>query len=81
MAKLADEMPMCRIGDAIVGEGTRPGTLGNEATFFVLRRGGAMFAVTKSGEFGADIEEFGDSEALDDWNVRHRYLEFEDLDE
>lgn len=81
IAGLTDQVAMHRVGDAILGEGTRPGTMSYEASFFVLGPRGAMFAVVKGGRFGADIAEFGDVGLLADWTVRHRYLEFTDLDE
>ena len=78
---LGDEVPMRRIGDAILGEGVKPGTLGYEASLFVLGRDGAMFVVLKRGDFGADVDRIGDDAPLRDWDVKHRALEFMDLDE
>lgn len=81
VAGLGDEVPMRRIGTALLGEGAKPRSNGTVASFFVLGADGAMFAVVKGGPFGADIERFGDEALLADWVIRHRYLEFVDLDE
>lgn len=81
VARLAEQSPMRRIGQVVIGEGTRPDTLGHDASLFLLGPRGAMFVVIKGGRFGTDIAEFGDVGLLADWDVRHRYLEFTDLDE
>lgn len=81
IAGLGAEEPMRRVGDAVLGEGVRPGSTGYDASLFVLGPRGAMFAVLKGGPFGADIETFGANTVLASWPVRHRYLEFTDLDE
>jgi hypothetical protein len=47
MIGLTDELPIECQRDAIVGEGSRPGTLGCEASLFVLGRDGAMFVAIK----------------------------------
>ena len=81
MELLGSEVPMHRVGDVVMGERTRRDSLGYDASLFVVGRDGALFAVVKSGAFGADIERYGSTAVLGDSNVRHRYLEFADLDE
>lgn len=81
VANLGDERPMRIVDDAVLGEGTRPGGVGHDASLFVLGPRGAMFAVVKGGPYGAGIAQYGDPAALGSGEIRHRYLEFVDLDE
>jgi hypothetical protein len=81
MTGLVEQEPMVRVGDAIVGRGWSADSLGDRGSWFVLARGGAMFAVIRSGDHGEQIEQFGDARVLKDRALHHHYLEFTDLDE
>lgn len=81
MTSLGSELPMRREDQRVLGEGVRPDSLGHDASLFVLARGGGLFAVVKGGKFGTDILQFGDVAVLGNGAVRHRYMEFVDLDE
>jgi hypothetical protein len=80
-SSLVEESPLRLEGDALVGDGVVPGTLGYRGAFFVVARSGEMLAVIKSGRHGTTIERFGSLQVLKDPHLLHTYQEFIGIDE
>jgi hypothetical protein len=78
---MADDKPLRLEGSGLIGEGVVPDTLGYRGGFFILGKGGAIFAALKSGRHGTTIERFGSLEVLKDPALLHAYQEFIGVDE